>query len=83
MKIIMKQKPLYEVQKYFDLFLGLHDLKSPGMIALSVIILIICAFHLIKEIFQVCMLYTACVVCLLLHGLYMVFANNFSRTKFN
>ncbi|XP_028391726.1 transient receptor potential cation channel subfamily A member 1 homolog isoform X2 [Dendronephthya gigantea] len=31
---------------------GLYDLKSPGMISLSVIILAFCAFHFIKEIFQ-------------------------------
>ncbi|XP_028392138.1 transient receptor potential cation channel subfamily A member 1-like [Dendronephthya gigantea] len=31
---------------------GLHGLKSPGMIALSVIILILCGLHLVKEISQ-------------------------------
>ncbi|XP_028392143.1 transient receptor potential cation channel subfamily A member 1-like isoform X2 [Dendronephthya gigantea] len=34
------------------LFIDLHSLKSPGMIALSVIILILCGFHLLKEISQ-------------------------------
>ncbi|XP_028392041.1 transient receptor potential cation channel subfamily A member 1-like [Dendronephthya gigantea] len=31
---------------------GVHDLKSPGMIALSIIILIVCGIHFIKEISQ-------------------------------
>ncbi|CAB4039265.1 Hypothetical predicted protein, partial [Paramuricea clavata] len=31
---------------------GVYSLHSPGMIALSVIILIICAFHYIKELLQ-------------------------------
>ena len=40
--------------KNYCTIVGVHDLKSGGMIALSVIILIICSFHLMKEAIQVC-----------------------------
>ena len=36
------------------LFIDVHSLKSPEIIAFPIIILIVCGFHFIKEIPQVC-----------------------------
>ena len=50
----MNQRCLMRKSNVVVYIIGLYNLKSPGMIALSFVILFICALHFIKEILQVC-----------------------------